>query len=445
MKKIWAIAWKDTFLTFTDRNLMLIMIATPLLISSIVGLAFGGFAGEGGPTFSDIPVAIVNQDDGGAMMGQPFDFGQQFIDMMIPSEDGQAKMEAAGCPLVEGEEGDDSGTSLGELVAATAIDSEEAAIEAVKNGDYVAAIIIPPDYTERLLAPDIDNETQAVSIRVIGDSGRPIFAFVIHSIVDGFNNRMLTGNIAIAANTGELGLALLTNPEIGAYFSCGFYDVFNTVNIDPKSVNPDEGGLSGFAEILVMIGVGQATFFALFTGQAGVLSIVEERRTWTLQRLIISPTSRAEILAGKLVGTAISVIFQISLLLIALLLIASLGDGQFSMIWGNNLLAIAAMVLAISVSVCGFGVFVAGIVKTPEGMNSIGVVFNMILAMVGGAFGADFGDTIPKLSLIFWSSDGLSELSAGGTDIMLHLVFLTTFGIITFIVGLWLFERRADI
>ena len=30
MRKIWAIAYKELYTTFTDRNLILIMIATPL-------------------------------------------------------------------------------------------------------------------------------------------------------------------------------------------------------------------------------------------------------------------------------------------------------------------------------------------------------------------------------------------------------------------------------
>ena len=78
-------------------------------------------------------------------------------------------------------------------------------------------------------------------------------------------------------------------------------------------------------------------------------------------------------------------------------------------------------------------------------MNGVGLVMNILMAMIGGAFGANFGDTLPKLSFVFWSSDGLMELSAGGTDIMANLAFLLTFGVITFFAGLWLFERRADI
>ena len=83
MKKLWAIAWKDVYLTFTDRNLLMIMVATPVLISTIVGMAFGSFADEGGVPFSDIPVAVVNLDQGSEQQGQPVNYGQQFLDGLL--------------------------------------------------------------------------------------------------------------------------------------------------------------------------------------------------------------------------------------------------------------------------------------------------------------------------------------------------------------------------
>ena len=45
MRKIWTIAWKELYMTFSDRNLVAIMIAAPLAISTIIGLAFGGLGG----------------------------------------------------------------------------------------------------------------------------------------------------------------------------------------------------------------------------------------------------------------------------------------------------------------------------------------------------------------------------------------------------------------
>lgn len=71
MNKILAIAWKELYTTFRNRNLLLIMFITPILLSTIMGLVFGGVGGDSGAqAFSNMPIAIVNMDSG-------FDFAQQ--------------------------------------------------------------------------------------------------------------------------------------------------------------------------------------------------------------------------------------------------------------------------------------------------------------------------------------------------------------------------------
>lgn len=65
MNKILAITWKELYTTFRNRNLLLLMFATPVVLSTIMGLAFGGLGGDSSSsTFTDIPVAIVNLDEG---------------------------------------------------------------------------------------------------------------------------------------------------------------------------------------------------------------------------------------------------------------------------------------------------------------------------------------------------------------------------------------------
>jgi hypothetical protein len=61
MNKLWVIAFKDIRTRFTDRRLLLIMIAAPLAISTIFGLAFGGLGRTNSP-IRDIPVAVINND-----------------------------------------------------------------------------------------------------------------------------------------------------------------------------------------------------------------------------------------------------------------------------------------------------------------------------------------------------------------------------------------------
>ena len=81
MRKIWTIAWKDVSTSFRDRNLVLIMLAAPLTVATIIALAFGGANGSDIP-IKDIPVAIVNLDNGAN--GQ--NLGDIYVSAFIPSE-----------------------------------------------------------------------------------------------------------------------------------------------------------------------------------------------------------------------------------------------------------------------------------------------------------------------------------------------------------------------
>ena len=200
-----------------------------------------------------------------------------------------------------------------------------------------------------------------------------------------------------------------------------------------------------FARTIVPIGASQAVFFALFTGVFGIHSIYEERKYWTLQRLIVSPTPRIFLLAGKLLGNLVTVFLQILILLAALTLIASVVIGQPTLIWGTNFAAIIIVTLALALCVSGLGVFVVGLAKTPEQVNLFGPMINISLAVVGGAFGFALPDQAARFSLIYWGVDAFMQLANAQTDVAVNLLVLFGQGILLFLVGAWLFKRRLDL
>ena len=58
MKKILILAGKELLSTLRQRNLVLLMFLSPIVLSTIIGLAFGGLGGASGtPDFADIRVA----------------------------------------------------------------------------------------------------------------------------------------------------------------------------------------------------------------------------------------------------------------------------------------------------------------------------------------------------------------------------------------------------
>ena len=485
MYKIWTIAWKELYTTFTDRNLLLIMLAAPLAISTIVGLAFGGLGGGDVPV-QDIPLAILNQDQGSA---QGFNFGQVYLDLLIPGESqgaGDETLPECNLPAASESNQDEpgEGVSLTDLTEAVAFDAALArqlvstgqvttpvrlpsgsegeaefawavARAAVDQGVYTAAVIIPPDFSTRLSQIDAGTQGDPLQVTIYANSGQPISAGIVRSIIDGITNQLLTGNITIAATFSQLAESgafpppggdsatgeLFASFDFAGAFACAFTPASNTITLEARSVTAEE--TQNIASlILVTVGSTQAMFFALFTAQFGVFSMYEERRDWTLQRLLTSPTPKSYILAGKLVGVFVTVVFQLLLLMIALSLVGSLLARQLTLIWGSNYLLISLVLFSAALAVSGFGVLLAGVASTPEQGQVLGSVLNIGMAVLGGGFGFTLPAAIAAFSMLYWGRDAFQKLAAGQTDIGLNVLVLVAQGIVMYLVGLWLFNRR---
>jgi ABC-2 type transport system permease protein len=197
--------------------------------------------------------------------------------------------------------------------------------------------------------------------------------------------------------------------------------------------------------ILVTFGSAQALFFALFVGQSGILSMYEERKNGTLQRILVSPTPRWNLLGGKLVGVLVSVVFQLLVLIFAMTAVGSLIEGQLTFIWGTDIAKLGLVVLAVSVAVSGLGMFLAGVLKGIEQANIVGSVLNIALGVLGGAFGFQLPRSVAQVSLIYWARDAFDKLAAGRGDITLNILVLFVEGAVLFLIGLILFNRRFEV
>lgn len=448
MRKIWLIAQKELYQTYTDINLLLIMLVTPVALATIIGLALGGAAE--GDTLRDIPVALVNQDVG--------DFGGIIVSAYIPSQAAEAGgVGNATCDALPAS--DDSDTlplSLETLTAAELVSDPETARAGVDDGTYAAAVIIPPDFSERVGFSQDDPTIEPVSVEVYGDSGRAISAEIIRSITESITNQIATGNIFIASAVETIQAQAPQNPAFygqlllfsvtgdpNAAFACAFAPGFNTVALEQQTVTGDEATF----DPLVYFGAAQAMFFMLFTAQGGANSILEDRRQWVLQRMIVSPTPRIVILLGKLVGTFVTCVFQLLLLFVAFTIVGSLINGEFVFIWGRNVGLITLLVLVAALSASGLGTLLAALARNPEQANTVGTIINIAMAAVGGAFfNATFLPAVVQwFSIVYWGSNAFTTLSAGGTDIGVNLLVLLAQGAVMFFVGLWVFNRRVDI
>jgi ABC-type Na+ efflux pump permease subunit len=194
MDRLWTIALKELRTRFTDRNLLLIMLAAPLAISTIIGLAFGGMGRTASP-ISGIPVAVIDFDQLN-MMG--VSYGAMLASLLTEGQLPSGTMpSSAGCPQAASEAGAAGGMTLGELIHGSTFDTtaaqrlideqtivsppaaasspdylEAAARAAVDKGAYDALVVIPADFSAALASlSDPRSAPGKAAITIYGNAG----------------------------------------------------------------------------------------------------------------------------------------------------------------------------------------------------------------------------------------------------------------------------------
>lgn len=442
MNKILAIIAKDVYATYTDRSLLLLMLATPLVLATIIALAFSDITGGGAP-LRDIPVALVNFDEGAN--------GAIFVNLLVPDADNQATSAAA---LDCGDSGAQTDSANGDtflldLTDAVLLNDADSARAGVDGGRYAAAIIIPADFSARMEFSPTNMTINPPPIEVYADSNRPISASVIQSVTEGIVGQMLVGQVAISATIQSLiaeGMGAQAMNLDPCVFTAAFTSNGATVSITQESIQPDAQSVN----LLVIFGAAQAVFFAMFTANGSATNILEERRNGTFQRMMVSPTPRTHILLGKLLSTFANVILQLVLLFIAFMVVASLLEGELALIWGTNWLLISITLLVLALATSGIGMIVAAVARTPEQAGIVGSVIALFMGAAGGAF-FQIGqippafDVITRLSVVRWGQEAFLKLAEGNNDIALNLIALLVIGGLLFVLSAIVFLRRQDI
>lgn len=442
LRKIWSIAYKDLYITFTDRTALLIMFATPLTLAVIIGLVFSGFISNQGSDVpvQNIPVVVVNLDEGVIANNMPLNQGQLFVDILVP----------------QGEHDPDN--TLHQLTDAVQGTDAAAARAGVDDGTYRAAIIIPPEFSRSLTVSAEQRQMTPTSVEVYANPASPVSASIISSITESLANQIALGNISIAATIDALTARAVEDPAFGVEFgaaavtgefnpdfSAAFDPAVNPIQIEQQSVSGETAAFNP----LVLFGSSQAVFFMMFTAMAGGNALLEERRDGTLQRQLVSPTPRIALLLGKFLGTLITCIAQVTLLFLGLTLVGSVLAGELKFIWGSNFLLIGLTILCVSLAASGIGALIASIVRTPEQGNTVGTIVAMLIGLFGGAFFSV--ETVPIMNIFsrftinYWGVNAFTKLSQGQTDIGLNLLILLILGVVFFAIGMFSFNRQLDV
>jgi ABC-2 type transport system permease protein len=195
-------------------------------------------------------------------------------------------------------------------------------------------------------------------------------------------------------------------------------------------------------DVLAYLAPGMALMFLMFTVSNGGRTLLMERAQGTLPRLLVSPTSSAAILGGKVLGIYLTGVAQLVILIGGSSLL-------FNLKWGDPL-GLAALILAAVFGATGWGLLLTALARTPGQVSGIGSALMLTFGILGGSFVSL--DQLPtavqlvsKITPNAWGLDGFTTLALGGTLANLGgpLAGLGVMGALLFTAALLFFNRQT--
>jgi ABC-2 type transport system permease protein len=420
--KIFDIAFKDLIHNFRNRFAIGMMFIAPLIISSLIYIAFSGQNG-GNIELAAIKVAIVNLDK--PVSGQPA-VGQMMVAIL-------------------------QDPSVSKWLEASEFTDENSARAAVANQQVGAAVIIPPNLSQTAMTGQ--GKAQVV---IIQDPTLTIGPSVVKEMIGSFLDGITGARISISVVNERLSAHGKPLDQQGIMALAARYQEWFTdfqrgmfhspqaalVMRPPASAGQSSANSSNLlSQMMGPVFAGMMLFFAFFTGSYAMMSILQEDENGTLSRLFSTPTSRTAILAGKLFSVLLMVLVQ-SLVMIAI------GTLAFRINWGAPL-AITMNIIGQVAAASGLGVLLISFLKNSKQAGPVMGGGLTVLGMLGGLFSVSVKmpagfDTLALFTPQGWAIHSWIITFAGASlsELLLPMVILLTMGIVMFIAGAAQFRRR---
>lgn len=415
--KALTIALNDIRIAFREPAIWINLVVIPAALIFVIGLANGQSLGGGSlPRLLVDVVDLDNTPQSAAFIGALQSQNDALV--ICPAQDGAENL----CGL----EGVDAGLTA------------EAALSRITDGTSLALIEIPAGFGAQLLAgepanvvyrSDEDATASSAALQAVNTAAQRVRGIIAAERV--------AVSIANAALDGDSAFVDAMRAAAAAGWAASPVNIAVT---EAAVEQPD-----------ILVGLqqsvpGMGSMYVMFLILAGAGTLVQERKLWTLQRLAAAPVTSADIILGKLLAR-----FVLGMIQYGVAFGVGLIYGQFlGVSFGNNPLALIVVMIAFSLCVSTFTLFMATIVTSQEQAASVVTLVTLVLAPIGGAwwsldleFIPEFMQTISNISPFKWVLDGFRNVIAldqGFAGIGLPCLVLFGAAAVFFALAVWRFK-----
>ena len=409
MKTIWYIAKKDLLQVLKDRNSFFLLLAVPLVLIAVIGLAFGNIFGSGSSQIT-ITVAVNNQDSGyvGASIVKALKINSDQLKITVNQYN-----------------------SSGQVTDQVA-----------NNTNVNAGVVIPSGTTDKVNAAAQNGTTpkNLVQFYALPSNNDPR-ATVVQNIVTNVLTSELAGNSAVGQvysvcnQPGNHCAPGTINPQTIAS-NVGQVSVVGGQSAVQALTAGKAAKINSFDQLVP----GYAVFFALFGINAAAATILQEKEDGTFRRLLIAPVQKYALLGGKLLAQFLLTLAQLAVLFAVGYFAFHLDIGSWP--------AVIALLICTSFATTGLGILLVSVVKTRRQLNPIVTLVVLITSAIGGAWWPLFLEPqwmqqFAKVGVTAWAMEGLNGvmiLGKDATQVLPDVLGLLAYGIICFIIAMRFFR-----
>ncbi len=385
MKKILAIALNDLRVFFKERGQLIGLIAIPVVFTIGVGIANSGGGGA-----SKVRVDVVDNDNSRS--------SQQFLTNVRT-----ANSTLVLCPM------DNDKDDFCRLGNSTTLD-EAGALKRVTNNDTSALIVIPKGFESAVQTGAVT----AISYTSTGSVGATTSTLqAVQAAAGKISSAQVAAMVGGAIVKDVPGVTFKDDAERMAFQEDIYKQAADEVSKSPITVNytlsQSKGGeqvsgtQAGFGQSIP----GMGSMFVMFTVFSSLYVLIREKVNWTIQRLVMMPLSRGQILGGKILMWFLIGMIQYGVVFVIGILVG--------VNFGHDLLALLLVMVIYTLSITAFSFAISTFLKTEAQANSISLLLSLMLASLGGAWWSL--DIVPPvmravghLSPVAWAMDSYRSL-----------------------------------
>lgn len=397
IRQILAIAYKETRLWLQVPGNWLTILLVPFAFITILGAIFGG----SNPVFT---IYVANEDQGA--------LGADVVRLLKESPNLEVEM----------------------------LDSQAEADRRVGKGERMAAAVIPADFSAAV-------KTEAGgTIELIIDPARQNNSGLVSGLVKAALSKMLV-DASIEREMSKM-ISDLKTDSLGGTNSFDF-DTFIRAGVKAvvaKQVNEAiDHPLIGLEKEAVSVSAnpieatrlgglvpGYTLMFLFFLVSHIAVAVVEERSLGSLRRLLVTPASKAVILAGKMLPFFLIAIVQ-------MLFVLLVSSWIFNMSLGNSLLALIVIILATALSAATLGILVSALVKTESQASIVTILVVLVSAVISGCINEGIQLWGPNfVTPHYWARQGLLNVLQRGMGlegVLMPAGVLLVLSIAFFVIG----------